>query len=196
MTHDEKYRIAIEGREMHIKIYHFWMNLYAIINGALFVGLYNVSEKNDSDYIIMGILVLGCLAGWFWNFSVSGFHEWMISWIKNIQRFEENHGVYKVFCEINRAPNEKISPLSTPKLTKAFTFSVAIVWSILLVLKLFEVNRSFIVSIIDLFGKSDETCRFIISLCIIILLVIFLLICRTRWCKESDLSKSHTVIYY
>ena len=190
MSHEENYKLAIEGRKTHLEEYHFWMNMYAIINGALFVGLYNVAD----DYISFGIRILGCLAGWFWHLSVRGFHTWMISWIKNVHRFEENYGVYKTFCNVTNKENKAIKPLSTPSITKMFTLGVAMVWSVLAVLQFYKMNKSFIESFCDFLKNNPNCIKFWGSLIILLLLLVFILVSAIFLCKESDLRKTNSVI--
>lgn len=176
---DQKYLYekAIEGRKFHMECFNHWMNMYAIINGALFAGLYSVK---DSTAYSLSILVLGCMAGWFWFFSVCGFYRWIISWIRVVSHYEEkllsqeppkdnclvykifdvsagvapalpknNCLVYKIFDENNEnKENEEnktkkiewLYPFSTQKITRAFTFGVAMVWTILLAYKLSSSN--------------------------------------------------------
>lgn len=137
------YERAIEGRRFHMECFNHWMNMYAIINGALFAGLYTVKTTSYT----LSILVLGCLAGWFWFFSVCGFYRWIISWIRIVSYYEKKlfssdkpegqHLVYNIFDENKDKENKKnkkkkLYPFSTQKITRAFTFCVAIVWTVLL----------------------------------------------------------------
>ena len=193
MTHEENYKLAIEGSKTHIETYHFWMNMYAIINGALFVGLYNVVDKTKSDHITFGILILGCLAGWFWHLSVRGFHTWIISWVKNVQRFENDDGVYKVFCNVKVAKGKTINPLS---LTKMFTLGVALVWSVLIIVQFYKMNKTFIDLLLTFLERNKDTVKFGASLCLIILLLIFILVSGLILCKEPDLRETNTVINF
>lgn len=131
--------------------------MYAIINGALFAGLYSVK---DSTAYSLSILVLGCMAGWFWFFSVCGFYRWIISWIRVVSHYEEkllsqeppkdNCLVYKIFDEKDENKENKenktekrewLYPFSTQKITRAFTFGVAMVWTVLLAYKLSNCNE-------------------------------------------------------
>ena len=154
------YEKAIEGRQFHMECFNHWMNMYAIINGALFAGLYAVEKTSH----ILSILILGCLAGWFWHFSVHGFYRWIISWIKIVSHYEEKlfsnetskneHLVYKIFDEGKKKSTwrEKIkaffskigfstkSPFSTQKLTRAFTLCIAIVWTVLLAYSIHKIS--------------------------------------------------------
>lgn len=188
MTNDELYKIAIEGRKTHLETYHFWMNMYAIINGTLFVGLYTVINNGKSDFISFSIMLLGCLAGWFWHLSVRGFHVWIISWIKNVQRFENKEGVYKTFCNVKS--NKKIKPLSTPKLTKGFTLGVAILWSILTLYQFCSLNSIFS------YISNEIKCiiKFFLTSVLILLLAFFIIINACKCSRESDLNDTNDVI--
>lgn len=192
MTQDELYKIAIKGRKTHLKTYHFWMNMYAIINGALFVGLYNVFDKNN--FFSFVIMTLGCLAGWFWYLSVRGFHAWIVSWIKNIQRFENEDGVYKAFCNVEFDANKPIRPLSTPKLTKGFTLGVAVLWSFLTLYQFYKINSGFFNKFCANFSGDKDFIKFIITIILLLLLIIFILANATCGSKESDLRDTNDVV--
>lgn len=62
MNKNKKYLFdkVIKARYEHIHFYNHWMNMYAIFNGALFVGLYT-----EKDYIFLKflIVILGTVAG-------------------------------------------------------------------------------------------------------------------------------------
>lgn len=175
----DEYEIAIEGRTTHLKTYHFWMNMYAIINGALFVGLYN-TLNSDYKLVRFSIMVLGCLAGWFWFLSVCGFHAWIISWIKNIQRLENEQGkIYGAYLN-----SENLRPFSTPKLTKFFTLGVALVWSVMTLLQA-----------LNMANMQTPPCisfKSYIPIIVVILLALYIVIAFHN-CRESDLSKTHTI---
>lgn len=137
------YERAIEGRRFHMECFNHWMNMYAIINGALFAGLYTVKTTSYT----LSILVLGCLAGWFWFFSVCGFYRWIISWIRVVSHYEKKlfssdkpegqYLVYNIFDE----KKKELYPFSTQKITQAFTFCVAIVWTVLLAYFIFKFSE-------------------------------------------------------
>lgn len=152
------YERAIEGRRFHMECFNHWMNMYAIINGALFAGLYTVKTTNYT----LSILVLGCLAGWFWFFSVCGFYRWIISWIRVVSHYEKKlfssdkpegqYLVYNIFDENmdkekkdkkeeGKSKKKKLYPFSTQKITQAFTLCVAIVWTVLLAYFIFKFSE-------------------------------------------------------
>ena len=206
MNDDNKYLYdkAIEGRQFHMECFNHWMNMYAIINGALFAGLYTVKEISHT----LSILVLGCLAGWFWHFSVHGFYRWIISWIKIVSHYEEKlfsnetskneHLVYKIFDEDSKEEdrNEKKNkkkkyPFSTQKLTRAFTLCVAIVWTVLLAYSIHKNSEK------DFF--IPEIAKFLSSWvfwCVLlgILLIVILMATLTNWKiigLRENISKTH-----
>ena len=205
MNDDNKYLYekAIEGRQFHMECFNHWMNMYAIINGALFAGLYTVKEISHT----LSILVLGCLAGWFWHFSVHGFYRWIISWVKIVSHYEEKlfsnetskneHLVYKIFDEDSKEEDreeklhsdreekknkkknkKKMYPFSTQKLTRAFTLCVAIVWTVLLAYSIHKISgKDFFIPEIAKFLSSWV---FWITLGVILIIVI-LMATLTNW---------------
>ena len=148
MDYEKLYEKAIEGRIHHQQNFNHWMNMYAIFNGALFIGLYTILNNttcNSFDLYRLIITGLGVIAGWFWHFSATSFHEWIKSWITVVCYYES-----KLKLNTNNEEDEKENevflyrlyggkwskrgkPFSTQELTKIFTFCVAIIWSILLV---------------------------------------------------------------
>lgn len=103
MDYKDLYEKAIEGRKHHYENYNHWMNMYAIFNGALFVGLYSQLEGKPYE---LAILILGCIAGWFWFFSVCGFYRWIISWISVVSYYEQK------LCEKNENTSRQNSNLT------------------------------------------------------------------------------------
>ena len=213
MNDDNKYLYekAIEGRQFHMECFNHWMNMYAIINGALFAGLYAVEKTSH----ILSILVLGCLAGWFWHFSVHGFYRWIISWIRIVSHYEEKlfsnetskkkHLVYKIFDEDSKEEDskeedreenkkknkKKMYPFSTQKLTRAFTLCVAIVWTVLLAYSIHKISgEDFFIPEITKFLSSWV---FWITLGVILIIVI-LMATLTNWKiigLRENLTKKH-----
>ncbi len=146
----ELYKIAIEGYQKHWEHYNHWMNMYAIFNGALFVGLYNMIKEANDEIIIfqLCICILGCISAWLWLFSARGFYRWIISWIKVVKKHEKffvdnilassdtefkekKMYVYNLFIKVGNEKCFKTRPFSTQKLTQWFSGSVAMVWTII-----------------------------------------------------------------
>lgn len=133
------YEKAIEGRNVHYQNYNAWMNMYAIIVGALFVGFYTAK---DNIYLSLFISIVGLVAAICWRYSVQGYYSWMKSWIKIVQEYEkklnETTGrslyVYNVYLA---EKDEKERHYSTQKITLAFISFVIIAWILVLVCKIF-----------------------------------------------------------
>ena len=183
------YEKAIEGRNFHYNLYNYWMNMYAIINGALFVGLC----QNISCKLKFLVVILGLVAGYCWFFSVCGFYRWVISWIKIVIHYEEKltkqmhyPGVYQCFT-----PKNKPYPFSTQKITKFFTGAVAMMWSLIFLCKLLKIflNEQFMyyVSLLSITDKA------LILIAIVIVGMIFLLYSANHLLRE-DLTETHVDI--
>lgn len=171
---DEKqfkiYEKAIEGRQHHQQNFNHWMNMYAIFNGALFVGYYTVTDK--TSFFSFLLLFLGFAAGWSWHFSVTGFYDWIKSWITVVKKHEAKLDKFVVY----RAYEGK-KTISTQKLTKTFTLLVALAWTLL-----FTVTSAS-------FFKSVKFCE---KICLVASVVVFLLslvLLLRRLVMEDDFEK-------
>ena len=190
MDYIESYEKALEGRKFHLETYHFWMNMYAIINGALFIGLYTATSEG---VIRFSIAVLGCLAGWFWHLSVRGFHDWIISWILCVSRIEKKLGgrVYSTFhLSSKESKKEKIRPLSTPKLTKCFTLGVSVLWSLITIYLAIDPLKELFPCLFSIL-QHLKSCGYLI---ILVMLGIYIVICAIFYARESNLRESHDVV--
>lgn len=131
----ERYKIAIEERARHQQNFNHWMNMYAIFNGALFVGYYSL-DSAKGGLLRLAVLLLGCVSGWFWHFSACGFYDWIVSWIKVVQHYErlsaeedkknlkdEEWKVFGLYAGTER------NPFSTQRLTRRLTLCIALAWS-------------------------------------------------------------------
>lgn len=146
LTNNEKYLFdkVIKARYEHINFYNHWMNMYAIFNGALFVGLYTVEGETE---IVLRLLTvfLGVVAGWCWHFSSKGFYDWLLSYIKSTQEHEKALGlkdkekIFYIFYGKMESGKLKKNPYSTQKLTQFFTLLVAIVWSVIAVYSILRI---------------------------------------------------------
>lgn len=199
----EYYKTAIDGRNTHLEHYNHWMNMYAIINGALFVGFYSIfTQRNVSCYfyIKLAILVLGCVAGWFWHFSTKGFYEWMLSWLNVISFYEnklsectESDSVYIyrafIISKGNKMLNEKtIQPFSTQKLTQKFTLVVAIVWSLITGCIIYNKLCEMDIDII-----CNNICFILCPIAITVAIYFIVKYICKKWCMESNLKETHKV---
>ena len=135
------YEKAIDGYQQHHRNFNHWMNMYAISNGALFVGLYSLKGCGiwEPNFLRLIILLLGVVVGWCWFFSVCGFYRWILSWINVVRRCEAplngHTKPYGLFIHLPTEHTDRLlyyKPFSTQKLTKMFTLMVALLWSLLL----------------------------------------------------------------
>lgn len=194
MNEDDKkylYEKAVEGRNQHIQLFNHWMNMYAIFNGALFVGYYSLCDKKQLIFEMI-IIVLGVLSGWCWHFSARGFYRWIISWINVVKKYEKlafnNQFVYRAFIYPGAEKGKyKTRPFSTQKLTIYFSLSIAITWSLLYVYRgiLFFINQKR--------KCSEDYDLFCIVVYLILLFVIicFVIFLGIKLGRETDLRKTH-----
>lgn len=182
------YKIAIEERARHQQNYNHWMNMYAIFNGALFVAYYSINNnncciKNNNDILSFIINLLGCITSLLWCFSVHGYYEWIISWIKVVSFYESklkisNNSVYvyRLFSK-----TKKKFPFSTQKCTKIFTLFVFLGWLnifILFILKKLNIN-------------FDRHQIFLLIYIVTTLLIFIILLILISDYLREDLTKTH-----
>lgn len=188
MMEDEKYLFdkVIQARYEHIHSYNYWMNMYAIFNGALFVCLYTLNGKNTENIILLELLtsVLGVAAGWCWHFSAKGFYAWLLSYVKNTNEHEkklnikDEDKVFSIFYGKLKNKELKENPYSTQKLTQFFTFCIAVAWTIRFLSKFLDFlleKQEKIKSFIKILIKQDIE-KIIIFLIILFGMFVFILI--------------------
>lgn len=207
------YEKAIEGRQEFHQNFNYWMNMYAIFNSAMFVGLYTLkaSEHFHSSFLELLIILLGLIAGWFWYFSVCGFYRWILSWIGVVKFYEDqlwqNVYLYRMFVheekEIKelqgksdkekkeKEPKYFYNPFSTQKLTRRFSFLVAVAWTVLLVYFLYGLylrDSCFIQKWNIIFLK--KYCYLIVS-GIVVIFTLFVAIGKLKFGCREHLKNSH-----
>ncbi len=197
----ELYKTAIEGYQSHWEHYNHWMNMYAIFNGALFVGLYTLGQT--ADFVLkLAILLLGCISSWFWLFSARGFYRWIISWINVVKKQEklletelvksgnneqnqqfkaEDTYIYRAFIFGKKKSPFTYTPFSTQKLTQWFSGSVAVIWSGITIYSLWKEFKIF-----------QNICPILYVIFGAIVLAIILL-CFISTCRETPLNETHHV---
>lgn len=126
------YEKAIEGRNFHYQNYNSWVNLYSIFTGAIFIAFYTVIDKNNflGNLIKMILPVIGFIASSCWQKSVQGFYDWMNSWIKVVQEYEDklNKISYPKVYHVYGAYLNRRKGLSTQKITMIFIKCLMIAW--------------------------------------------------------------------
>ena len=191
---DKKYLYdkAVEGRAQHLQLFNHWMNMYAIFNGALFVGYYSLCDKNQHMLEII-IIALGVISGWCWYFSTRGFYRWIISWINVVKMHEKlalnNKSVYRAFIYTNSEEGRyKTKPFSTQKITKCFSLSVAIAWSLLF---LYRGILFFIIFKRKCWLEDCKVFCIVVYLVLLVIIVGFLIFLGIKFGRETDLRKTH-----
>lgn len=206
MNENEKYLFdkVIQARYEHIHFYNHWMNMYAIFNGALFVCLYTLNEKNTENCIILEFLtlILGVIASWCWHFSAKGFYAWLLSYIKNTNEHEKKLNIkneYKVFSIFyGNLKNKELkeNPYSTQKLTQFFTHSIAIAWTIMFLskfLKFLLENQEKIKNFIK--QDIEKIIIFLIILFVVSVFILIILICLLGEKSRENLKKDNFLIF-
>ena len=135
------YEKAIEGRNFHYSSYNHWVNLYAIFTGAIFVGFYQTYNSNRFISLLCAVCGIACTLCWL--ISVSGYYDWMKSWIKIVQEYEKklNESLKKnkrryVFS-VYLGKEEEKQYYSTQKTTRLFIKILLVAWHILFCLSFF-----------------------------------------------------------
>lgn len=139
------YEQSISAYQHHVQRYSTWMNMYAIIAGALFVAFYSfyVSKKSSNDLLICLIAVLGWISSLCWYGCVKGHYEWMKSFMSIVKYNEKiyfaKYGDDMPFVYSKVLPNrftckqkDDYIPgfFSTQKITLYFITTIIFAWPI------------------------------------------------------------------
>lgn len=158
------YEQSIQAYQKHVERYSTWMNMYAVMTGALFVAFYSIYGK-DSTCIICGklneicscslvsddntiflllIAILGFICSLCWYGAVKGHYEWMKSFIEivkfNEKKYFGENGpfVYSKVIALETSKPKKGNFLygffSTQKITLFFIKGVVLAWIFCLIL--------------------------------------------------------------
>lgn len=84
---EKSFQHAIEARQHHYNNFNYWMNFYAIVIGALFVGYYNTT---DNCLLNVVIVILGFATTFAWLQSFRGYYHWIKHWIEVVKFHEDN----------------------------------------------------------------------------------------------------------
>lgn len=145
--YEKSYRRAVKARERHYSNFNYWMNFYAIIIGALFVGYYTIKEDELLKTIVTFIGFATTLA---WLQSFRGYYHWIKQWINVVMFHEEQYIKTSNYVENDKKSNRvytlyyesneenlcfplKTRNISTQKMTLRLIFVLLLSWLILLV---------------------------------------------------------------
>lgn len=144
---EKSYKQAIKAREYHYSNFNYWMNFYALIIGALFVGYYTIRE----DELLKAIITfMGFATTLAWLQSFRGYYHWIKQWINVVMFHEEQYiksidhvkndneknWVYTLYYESDEENSNcplKTRNISTQKMTLRLIFVLLLSWLILLV---------------------------------------------------------------
>ena len=98
---EKSYMRAIKAREHHYNNFNYWMNFYAIIIGALFVGYYKIKEDELLKAIVTFIGFATTLA---WLQSFRGYYHWIKHWM-NVVIFHEENFIKTKMADKSNIPN-------------------------------------------------------------------------------------------
>ncbi len=151
LTPKERYEFLINARNFHYDNFNKWMTYFYVAIGALFVGYYTISSTEDLHNEKIILIVLGYITSLFWYWSSKGYYFWNINFIilvndceTNTLKLKEKKRVYSVFAN-KKTQNNYINPISganisTSKIAILFSFIITVVWGILLLEKLKEID--------------------------------------------------------
>ena len=139
------YEQSINAYQHHVQRYGTWMNMYAIITGALLVAFCSFygTEKSPNDFLTCLIAVLGWISSLCWYGCVKGHYEWMKSFMSIVKRNEMEYfskygddmpfvyskvRIRKNFYEVK--DNYILGFFSTQKITLFFIKLVVLAWPI------------------------------------------------------------------
>lgn len=147
------YEESIRAYQSHVQRYNTWMNMYAIMTGALFVAFYSVYSNENCDMrwlcvksletnvggvLLVLIALLGFLCSLCWLGAVKGHYEWMKSYVKilksNERKYFDSYGLFvytKVAASkrlISSTGNYLFGFYSTQKITLFFIKCIALAW--------------------------------------------------------------------
>ncbi|MDR6300822.1 RipA family octameric membrane protein [Mesonia maritima] len=151
LTPKERYEFLINARNFHYDNFNKWMTYFYVAIGALFVGYYTISSTEDLRNEKIILIVLGYITSLFWYWSSKGYYFWNINFITlvndcetNTLKLKKKKRVYSVFAN-KKTQNNYINPISganisTSKIAILFSFIITVVWGILLLEKLKEID--------------------------------------------------------
>lgn len=135
------YEQSIQAYQKHVERYNTWMNMYAIMTGALFVAFYSIYGKDK--LLVLLISILGFLCSVCWLGAVKGHYEWMKSFIKivkfNEKKYFGENGPF-VYSKVIASEKSKTKGnflygfFSTQKITLFFIKGVVLAWIFCLIL--------------------------------------------------------------
>lgn len=181
---EERYKLLINARNFHYDNFNKWMTFFYVAIGALFVGYYNILDKEDYFFQEIIIIIAGLIISIFWHWSCKGYYYWVTQFIKLIMEYEKSLPIeLRIYsCMANKKLNNnyfhplKGANISTSKITLLFSLFIILIWYIIL-----------IKSIFDKLEYTHICCN--ILFVILSLIVIYIIISTVSQFIKSDISK-------
>lgn len=91
------YELSVNAYQSHVQRYGTWMNMYAIMTGALFIAFYSIygdevkGMSDSKDVFLILISVLGFVCSLCWLGAVKGHYEWMKSFMRIVKLNERRY---------------------------------------------------------------------------------------------------------
>lgn len=171
LTRKERYEFLINARNFHYDNFNKWMTYFYVAIGTLFIGYYTIASNPNMSAEKLILITLGYVTSLFWYWSSKGYYFWNINFItlindceKSTLKLKKKECVYSVFAN-KKTQNNYLSPISganisTSKIAILFSFVISIVWSVLLLEKLKEMELM----------EIHFICEFIISIFVTLIL--------------------------
>lgn len=145
----DRYELIIKARNFHYDNYNKWMTYFYVMIAALFIGLYNILGKSDTELwefkygLVLIVCFLGYTFGILWYWANKGYYYWNINFImlvnhyeQNIFKFDKAESVYSVFA--NKEIQNKYGSItsganfSTSKISILVSYIIAFSWGVAL----------------------------------------------------------------
>lgn len=201
----ECYERAIKAREHHYSNFNYWMNFYAIIIGALFVGYYTIKEDELLKTIITLIGFATTLA---WLQSFRGYYHWIKQWMNvvmfheeqyikatgHIENEKDSNRVYSLYYESGDKDSHsplKTRNISTQKMTLRLIFVLLLSWFILLIYNVCSQLGIHLCTICEKNCHCGCLCCLPYCLLIVVILLLIVIIWLFCLCKEKGSDTKH-----
>lgn len=153
---ERQYQRLIDARNFHYENFNKWSLYFYAIIAALFVGYYGVltteHKPENTDVILLGILILGYVVSICCFLSGKGYYYWEVSWIKLVHRYEKEIlkqtkeddmlRAYSLFFDKEKSSHPllvwKGANISSSKLSLWMSFIITCSWGYLLLHELLK----------------------------------------------------------
>lgn len=149
LTIKDRYELVIKARNFHYDNFNKWMTYFYVMIAALFIGLYNILGKSNTDCkdsinkddLLLIVSSLGFIFSLCWHWANKGYYYWNINFIMLVNHYEQDllqlpkeERVYFVFAN-KSIQNDYHNPISganfsTSKISILVSYLVTNLWAI------------------------------------------------------------------